>query len=292
MNDIFDNTLITALIGVGGTLLGSILGWMLNDFGRRGVIKIAINRSDLELSPKLRLIKDVNNNTTWRLKFAKKCELEFEADICNSALDQNAINDVRLAFYNKRKVLSKVELYANDDNGQPNNFKYYNMPGRTLKKVIFKAYAEDKSMFADSTNIFIEFKNSKGRMRRVCIDKFDRIDGSPILIHRSRRVGELKALDNEIAEYTLKVIDAIEALDVEITAKDLIIENFTDIREQIIAILREEVDFSYEYKDTIQKNSYPINLFITGNRHVQCKSVERFIEAFDNFSWLLHQWMD
>ena len=91
-----DTSISPSIIGIIGTLAGTILGYFLNRLDRRGKIKFLQKKISFFLSP-------------HRSKEGKKLMTLFytSIDIYNSSRDPKVLRDLKLIIVDKKKIISK-----------------------------------------------------------------------------------------------------------------------------------------------------------------------------------------
>lgn len=99
-----DSEIITAIIGVGATIAGTLLGWGLNNLSNRGKLNIYISSWKDEFK----------KNDAGELNPAKKkSEVEYyqfngAVDVYNSSGDTKIMREVEIAFYSGRTLLKTI----------------------------------------------------------------------------------------------------------------------------------------------------------------------------------------
>lgn len=104
----------TAVIGIIGTLAGTILGWFLNNISRRGKIKAFVVEWDerCELNDTGRMVDSPSYEE------AEYYSYSITLDIYNSSSDTKIMRDFRMEFLKAHKVVVADEPLNADDKGE------------------------------------------------------------------------------------------------------------------------------------------------------------------------------
>lgn len=162
-----------ALIGVGGTLLGTILGWLLNSFSGCGKLKIYVTswKETFEYNHTGRMINSNSKEQTQSYCY----ELEF--DLYNSSSDIKIMREIKIEFLNGKK-LSVAQIPYDDAktvSGQPFYSRSYVEPTNVLPKSVLhykfcRGFGkEDLDDIWKSDKVVLSFLDEKNRKRTIFI---------------------------------------------------------------------------------------------------------------------------
>lgn len=167
--------MITAIIGVVGTLMGVVLGWLLNCLSKKGKLNFYIKSfsdsfycSDGEGGR----IKSCNKETTESYHY----KLIF--DLYNSSSETKAIHDLKIAFLNGKEELYvsipiKSPFKQDDSIEQYDKTVIINIPPKTLIKVCLvgdEFIKNKKTPFIWRTNeVNLIYYNEKNKLKKVNI---------------------------------------------------------------------------------------------------------------------------
>jgi hypothetical protein len=172
MNDLISKN-FDAIIGITGTLLGVILGAVLNQISKRGKLKIFqkkfqfsyLKRSE---SGHYEAQKGITEDT-------ESASASFDIDLYNSSSDQKIGRDIFLVFIKDRieKKLTIKDLSTR----RPSSFSViidqlenFNVPPKTLENLKLETYIEKQDLkLLNGANIFFEFKDERNKIRRFRI---------------------------------------------------------------------------------------------------------------------------
>jgi hypothetical protein len=171
---------VVAAIGVGGTLLGTVLGWILNNLSNRGKLKIYVsswsesfeyndNRGSMALSNSIEQVE-------W---FSYKLCL----NIYNSSSEPRIMRDIRIVFNDrKHDVYSETPMDDRTRQGQGSIPHYNKVAPLTIqpKTVVeirlhggFRKNKEKELSIWTAKKVLIEFRDDKNKKRRIPIKAED-----------------------------------------------------------------------------------------------------------------------
>lgn len=104
-------SICTAVIGIVGTLAGTVLGWLLNNVSRRGKLRAFVAKWDEDYK-----FNDVGSMVGAPSYDEAECYFyELTLDVYNSSSDTKIMRDFKMEFLKGRKIVaSKVPLNADN----------------------------------------------------------------------------------------------------------------------------------------------------------------------------------
>ena len=187
------------IISILGTLSGTILGWLLNEFSKLGKLKLYISEWNAEfllekyvnLSDYItneEVLKD-NNNTLHLRKDkannkneANHYEYSFSLDIYNNSGDTKIMRNLRIVFYDKYRF-GKKKLFEDSKLKIQTNRKDYEKKSETLevinispKNIIRLHLTNDikiNDILYDTTDIYLEYLNEKNMKKKIMVNTVD-----------------------------------------------------------------------------------------------------------------------
>ena len=164
-----------AVIGVGGTILGTIIGWVLNNLSNRGRLVISIVKYEAEFQKALNGVMcrcDINS--------AEYFNYIINIDIYNTSAKTKFMRDIKFNFVDEAGGLLKTITPYDKDlliNGrltkhikvQPINI----VANSVISKILyFDEYKNDGFDFILSTEkFFMTYTNEKGKTKKILIKK-------------------------------------------------------------------------------------------------------------------------
>ena len=169
--------LITALIGVGGTIIGTILGWCLNALSSKGKIVIYLSSwSEKFQCYKLGSCTNSSSKSETEL-YRYRCSI----DVYNSSADTKILRDIRIVFTTgKKDLLSSIPYNEASkrmgmDHTVYDKFNPLNVPPKSVQKVeLFSNISIKEGKFEEVwkvNKIYFEYKNEKNKTKRVLIQE-------------------------------------------------------------------------------------------------------------------------
>lgn len=157
------NEIATALIGVGATIAGTVLGWILNNLSNKGKINIYVSSwKDSFLNPDLMggMAKCCNKNEVKLYKFSALC------DLYNSSANQKIMRDIKICFSDGKNDLKVI-----------NRNIILNIPPKTVLKKDFggRLFNSDIniSFIWKTKKIYLVYTNEKNKTERILIKEED-----------------------------------------------------------------------------------------------------------------------
>ena len=170
-----DYEIITAIIGVGGTLLGTILGWLLNNLSRKGKLNTYVLswKDSFEYNSLGSMIPS---------KSVEQTELYYYTlalDIHNSSSEPRIMRDIKIVFSN-----GKTDVYTEvpDDDSSKRHSGPITLYDKVLPQTIpaksvfhislrggkWKSDTEDLYIWSVK-RVYLEYINDKNRKKRVLL---------------------------------------------------------------------------------------------------------------------------
>lgn len=165
-----------AIIGVLGTLLGTVLGWILNNISRKGKLQFYV------LSWKDSFLKDIGGVSADSCKkedvdyYAYECSI----DVYNSSSETKIMRNIEVVFAN-----NDTELWCERTNDydskyyivgipQYNELELINIPPKTAMKLSVQNSRRDRDngeldFLWESNKIFIRYTNEKNKTKTIKI---------------------------------------------------------------------------------------------------------------------------
>lgn len=182
-----DSEIITALIGVGATIAGTVLGWGLNNLSNRGKLNIYVSSWKDEFK----------KNDAGEINPAKKkSEVEYyqfngSVDVYNSSGETRIMREVEIAFYSGRTLLKTMNPL--DDSTRRATGQYIpvhydelgvlNIPPKSVVSISIHNGMWDRDgkegtldFLWNTTTIKIRYRNEKNRRKTKKVKKVDFIN--------------------------------------------------------------------------------------------------------------------
>lgn len=180
-------SICTAVIGIVGTLAGTVLGWLLNNVSRRGKLKAFVTKwnEDYEFNDAGSMVGVPSYDEAEHYCY----ELAF--DVYNSSSDTRIMRDFRIEFLKGRKiVVSEAPLNA-DSRGSSfcRAMETLNVAPKSVVSVhlVGGFWRSDFAQFDElnsSSKVRLSYKDERGVDRHFLIDaikseaRFDKINRS------------------------------------------------------------------------------------------------------------------
>ena len=158
-----ENVMI-ALVGVAGTLAGTILGWILNQLSNRGKVSFLLN----EIRPFFHKTDD-----------GGKISINVNVDIINTSGNQKVIRNIKAVFYKSKRKILEDNVYVKEINIEKNNAGFFslNCYPKSMKNILlsmselsFETADEPKNFFKD-VSLYFEYFDEKDKINSVCVYK-------------------------------------------------------------------------------------------------------------------------
>ena len=169
----------TALIGVLGTLLGTLLGWWLNSLSQKGKLSFYVASWEDKFE---------HNELGEMIRSSTKTEAELYSckvalDIYNSSADTKIMRNVQLVFARDDR---EIRACTPDDHSSERfvarTYRYdkigpINIPPKTVIKVTLSSYEwkKDNSLdnYLEINNIYLRYTDEKNKTRKIPIVQED-----------------------------------------------------------------------------------------------------------------------
>ena len=167
------------IIGIIGTLLGTILGWMLNEFSKRGKLMIYTKWKESFLHP------DgyggfADSNT---FEEARWYSYELSIDLYNSSGDSKIMREISIGFFQDRKlVFTKIPL-ENSNVGKDGvtpayeNVRPLTIPSKSVLNIRLHGGIHDEdekfNMLCEVNRIVLLYKNERNKNITVVLKNVD-----------------------------------------------------------------------------------------------------------------------
>ena len=175
-----DNEITTALIGVGATIVGTVLGWMLNNLSYRGKLNVFV--SSWKDSFKY------NNSRGEMVPCSKREEVqsytyEVSFDLYNSSGNTKIMRNIQIVFANGKDDIEKQTPKDDSTKRYAHSMVYYddvepvNIPPKVVIKLDLHKGAWDKDGELDfiwkTKKIYLVYIDEKNKTRRILIKSED-----------------------------------------------------------------------------------------------------------------------
>lgn len=165
-----------AIIGVGGTLLGTALGWWLNTLSNRGKIDVFCKKWDVEFK--------INNNgfveSTNDINEAEYFNFNVELEVINHSSNIKILRDVQILFQDSNGKILKT-IIPNDTSLRTYSNHYcshkevkpFNVYGKSIISIsLDKGFNDSNSKFDfifNTEKIFLQYKDEANNIKRVLL---------------------------------------------------------------------------------------------------------------------------
>lgn len=165
-----------AIIGVCGTLFGTILGWLLNNLSNRGKLVLSVVEQEAEFyKPSYGTLMKCNISDAFHFVY------QLKIDIYNTSTKTKFMREIKFCFIDAAgKILKSISPVDKDlkMNGKATEVQSINIAANSsISKTLYcEKYKSDKnndnfSFIFDTENIFITYINEKGKNKRILIKK-------------------------------------------------------------------------------------------------------------------------
>ena len=193
MNEI----IVTNVVSIVATLLGTILGWLLNEFSKSGKTKLFVSEwNEKFLSEKMENLSDYyggeelpkdNYYDSLHLRKDKAIdkndanhyEYSFLLDVYNSSGNTKIMRNLHIIFYDKHKW-SKKNLFEDnkvkiqiDREGNSETVEVINLSPKNIIRLYLNNDIEVNDLLYDTTNIYLEYLNEKNKKKKIKVKTVD-----------------------------------------------------------------------------------------------------------------------
>lgn len=171
-----DTEITTALIGIGATIVGTILGWVLNSISQMGRLRIYVCewKEIYEKRDEMCCMIPCNN-----IDEAEYYRGELSLNIYNSSRDTKAMRNIRLVYINGKQELFSVVPKDDSTKKTFSSYVHYddisviNIPGRNVLSITIHTSSnrgdEMWNYINDSTKIIMSYSNEKDKKRKLVV---------------------------------------------------------------------------------------------------------------------------
>lgn len=172
-----NSDIVIALIGVGGTLAGTVLGWILNSISQKGNLKISVFswKDSFEYN---------NMGCMAPSSSIEQTELyQFDAvlDIFNSSKNVKIMRNIRFAFCDKEKCLKLIVPKDASTRRSSGPISFYddvaplNIPPQTIIQIKLNngVWAQNGEMdfIWNVAKVYLIYENDKGKTKQVLLNE-------------------------------------------------------------------------------------------------------------------------
>lgn len=167
----------TALIGVGGTIAGTILGWILNSISQKGKLKFFISswKNRFEYNDTGSMVPSLSKEQTELYCF------ELTLDIYNSSRNTKIMRNIKVVFSDKKKELKSFTPKDNSTRHHSGAINLYddvsplNIPPQTVMQIklydgVWKKNKELDFIW-DVKKVYLKYENDRGKTKRILLHK-------------------------------------------------------------------------------------------------------------------------
>lgn len=170
-----------AIIGILGTLGGTLLGWFLNVLSQRGKLNVFIIswKDDFSYNNIGCMVPSYNIEKTTNYTY------KLSMDLYNNSDKTRIMRNIRICFLNDKKILYNSipkddptkKVNSNISFWSYENISSINIPPKTvLRMYLHDSFIKDKGdldFIWNSNSIFLIYTNEKNKEKRVLIKKED-----------------------------------------------------------------------------------------------------------------------
>ena len=172
-----DNEMLTAIIGVVGTLAGTVLGWLLNSWSNRGKLRIYVCDWKDEFT-----YNHIGSMVSSSSAEQTECySFKTSFDVYNSSGESKIMRDIEIVFSDGKKDVRHDIPNDQDTMRHGNSFIHYdvigpvNVPPKTVIKLNLRDGVRKKDDALDfiwrSKKVYLQYKDENNRQKRILIKK-------------------------------------------------------------------------------------------------------------------------
>ena len=167
--------ILIAIIGVAGTLFGTVVGWLLNFLQQKGKLNIYVNYG-------LNMKFETADNVPAESRDKVECfSYDIVLDIYNASGNTKIMREVEIWFYNNKDVIKKDIPKDNSKTKiEGGIFIHYdvemiNVPAKSGRQLLLHNYfwKDEMDFIWNVTFIKLHYKNEKGKAKEIVIEKKD-----------------------------------------------------------------------------------------------------------------------
>jgi hypothetical protein len=162
------------IISITGILLGTLMGWILNNISRRGRMQFYTVAWENKFFGEL-----MNGSETIASRFEESKNYTYEVflDVFNSSGTNKIIRDVRIVFFAGKELMQSHKPYDKSTAVFSNyrtkyeEFQYINIPPKELRRLEFVGFINETEIkrLKDIDTVRMLYTNEKGKKKRVSI---------------------------------------------------------------------------------------------------------------------------
>ena len=169
--------IVTTLIGVGGTIAGTILGWILNSISQKGKLKISVSswKDYFEYNNIGSMVPSASKEQTELYHF------EVVLDIYNSSKNAKIMRNIKIVFCDKKKELKSLIPNDNSSKRTSGPISFYdevsslNIAPQTVQQIklhngVWKQNNEIDFIW-DTQKVYLLYENDKEKTKRILLHK-------------------------------------------------------------------------------------------------------------------------
>ena len=172
--------LVAAAIGVIGTLLGTVLGWVLSNISKRGKLHFYVSKwsDSFQQNDNYGGMKDSTN-----IEETEYYSYQLSLDIYNSSTEPRIMRDIRIVFNNRKKDI-EFSIPEDDKTKRTHGGMWFydcleplTIPAKSVLQLELhngKSKKENKGLYIwETKKIFLKYRNNKNRQKKVLLNKED-----------------------------------------------------------------------------------------------------------------------
>lgn len=167
--------ILIAIIGVMGTLFGTVVGWLLNFLQQKGKLNIYVKDG---LNAKFETADSVPAESKDKVECFS---YDITLDIYNSSGNTKIMREVEIWFYNNKNIIKKDIPKDNSktkiEGGIFIHFdvEMINISAKSGRQLLFHNYFwnDEMNFIWNVTSIKLHYKNEKGKDKEILIEKKD-----------------------------------------------------------------------------------------------------------------------
>ena len=167
-----------AIVGVIGTLAGTVLGWLLNNISQTGKLNFHLLKWQDEFKFNSSGVLKPSSSKEETKHYSYKLSL----DIYNSSGETKIMRDIEIVFANRKKILfsdtpkDDSTVYKTQFSWRYDDLKAINIAPKTVLTLDlhngFWAKEDDNfSLLWKTDNVYLRYKNEKNQNKKVKINK-------------------------------------------------------------------------------------------------------------------------
>lgn len=160
-----------SIIGILGTLLGVVVGAIINQISRSGRLKIYPKTVNIEIHK-----QDMYGDFIAQEKIdsdTNSVSIYFSLDLQNSSSEQKNGRDIFLVIRKDgneiKSIINELSTLTHTNHSlHVNRIENINIPAKTIESLKLSSKLDkDNFSFIENSTFYLEFKDSKNRLRRI-----------------------------------------------------------------------------------------------------------------------------